>query len=78
MPGFNRPDFPEVPDYKINIGALRDGAPLRVTGLYQEIGSLSNDPQLHNQILEPAIVPETMEQKITNAINDFLNTGLKE
>jgi len=37
---------------------------------------LSNDPQLKDQILEPAIVPETMEQKIANAINDFLNTGL--
>ena len=72
MPGFNRPDFPEVPDVKVTIGEHRDGAPLRVTGLYQEIGSLSNDPQLHDQILEPSIVPETVEQKITNAINDFL------
>ena len=75
MPGFNRPDFPEVPDSKINIGEHRDGAPLRVTDLY-ETGSLSNDPQLKDQILEPAIVPETMEQKIANANNDFLNTGL--
>ena len=75
MPGFNRPDFPVVPDSKINIGEHRDGAPLRVTDLY-ETGSLSNDPQLKDQILEPAIVPETMEQKIANAINDFLNTGL--
>jgi len=78
MPGFNRPDFPEVPDHKINIGDHRDGVPLRVTGLYQEIGSLSNDPQLHDQILYPDVVPETMEQKIANAINDFLSTGLKE
>jgi len=75
MPGFNRPDFPEVPDSKINIGDHRDGAPLRVTDLY-ETGSLSNNPQLKDRILEPAIVPETMEQKIANAINDFLNTGL--
>ena len=75
MPGFNSPDFPEVPDSKINIGDRRDGAPLRVTDLY-ETGSLSNDPQLKDRILEPAIVPETMEQKISNAINDFLNTGL--
>ena len=78
MPGFNRPDFPEVPDSKINIGDHRDGMPLRVTDLYQEIGSLSNEPVLHDQILTPSIVPETMEQKIANAINDFLSTGLKK
>jgi len=78
MPGFNRPDFPEVSDNKINIGDHRDGMPLRVTDLYQEIGSLSNEPTLKDQILTPSIVPETMEQKITNAINDFLNTGLKK
>jgi len=78
MPGFNRPDFPEVPDNKINIGDHRDGGPLRVTDLYQEIGSLSNEPVLHDQILTPSIVPETMEQKIANAINDFLSTGLEK
>ena len=78
MPGFNRPDFPEVSDNKINIGDPRDGMPLRVTDLYQEIGSLSNEPVLHDQILTPSIVPETMEQKIANAINDFLSTGLKK
>ena len=79
MPGFNRPDFPEVPDSKVTIGEHRDGGPLRVTDIYQEIGSLSNEPALHDQILTPAIVPETMEQKITNAINDFLESpGLKK
>ena len=60
MPGFNRPDFPEVSDNKINIGYHREGMPLRVTDLYQEIGSLSNEPVLHDQILTPSIVPETM------------------
>ena len=72
MPGFNRPDFPEVPDSKINIGDYREGAQLRVTNLY-ETGSLSQSPELRDQVMTVADPVVTMEQKIAEASGDFLN-----
>ena len=71
MPGFMRPDFPEVPDSKVTIGEHRDGSPMRVTNVY-EVGSLSNEPALHNQILvtTPSVDPD--EQKLIDAISSLL------
>jgi hypothetical protein len=71
VPGFNRPDFPEVPDHKINIGDYRDGAQLRVTDLY-EVGSLNPEPALRDQILDVADPVVTMEMQIAKAIGEFL------
>ena len=71
MPGFNRPDFPEVPDHKVNIGDYRDGAPLRVTELY-EVGSLNPEPALRDQVLDAADPVVAVEMKISEAIGEFL------
>ncbi|MAH45381.1 hypothetical protein CMI37_06105 [Candidatus Pacearchaeota archaeon] len=71
MPGFNRPDFPEVPDHKINIGDYRDGVQLRVTDLY-EVGSLNPEPALRDQVLDVADPVVTMEMQIAKAIGEFL------
>tara|TARA_Y100000310_G_scaffold302328_1_gene339539 strand:- start:1688 stop:1915 length:228 start_codon:yes stop_codon:yes gene_type:complete len=71
VPGFNRPDFPEVPDHKINIGDYRDGVQLRVTDLY-EVGSLNPEPALRDQVLDVADPVVTMEMQIAKAIGEFL------
>ena len=75
MPGFMRPDFPEVPDHKINIGEHRDGAPMRVTNLY-ETGSLSYEPVLHEKMMEttPSVDPD--EQKLLDAISVFVKKSV--
>ena len=71
MPGFMRPDFPEVPDSKITIGEHRDGAPMRVTNVY-EVGSLSDEPVLHEKMMEttPSVDPD--EQQLIDAISNFV------
>jgi len=71
MPGFMRPDFPEVPDHKVTIGEHRDGAPMRVTGIY-EVGSLSNEPELHDKMMEttPSVDPDA--QRLIVAISNFV------
>jgi len=71
MPGFMRPDFPEVPDHKINIGEHRDGAPMRVTDLY-ETGSLSNEPALHDKMMETTPSVDPTEQQLLDAISNFV------
>jgi len=71
MPGFMRPDFPEVPDEKITIGEHRDGSPLRVADIY-EVGSLSNEPALHDKILVSAPSVDPDEQKLIEAISSLL------
>ena len=71
MPGFMRPDFPEVPDHKVTIGEHRDGAPMRVTNIY-EVGSLSNEPELHDKMMETAASVNPAEQQLIDAISNFV------
>jgi hypothetical protein len=75
MPGFMRPDFPEVPDSKVTIGEHRDGAPMRVTGVY-EVGSLSDEPVLHEKMMEttPSVDPDA--QKLIDAISNFVKKSV--
>ena len=75
MPGFMRPDFPEVPDSKVTIGEHRDGSPMRVTNVY-EVGSLSDEPVLHEKMMEttPSVDPD--EQKLLDAISVFVKKSV--
>ena len=66
-----RDAFPEVPDYKINIGDNLDGGPLSVSDIY----SPKSEPVLIDNALDPS---EKLLKEIVVLIDDFGKKSLKK
>jgi len=66
-----RDDFPEVPDYKINIGDNLDGGPLSASDIY----SPKSEPALIDNVLDPS---EEILKEIVVLIDEFGKKTLKK
>ena len=66
-----RDAFPEVPDYKINIGDNLDGGPLSTSDIY----SPKSEPALIDNVLDPS---EDILKEIVVLIDEFGKKTLKK